>query len=390
MMKYFLYVISISVLFAQDVQISGNIQFTQTYGDKPVLNSNTQKDNPFAKLRSKLFIFSALSDNIDIDIELAFDDFAQNDRWIWLHGAAVNFHRLYDTDLLNIKIGKIPMNVGQFVNRVNEAENNLIGVPLIYHYRTLMDWEQVWDGNSQFYLRRYRDKSTAVVSYENFPTASPMAYEAVWDYGINIHGFDDYYEYSFMLSTGSLSNPKKNFTENLDDELQVSWRLGLLPTDWLNLGFSMAVNNFLSTNINQPQIHDRNHFHQELYAYDLSMEFQSLQIYAEYFDSFWDNVNIEKWYKASSGFAEIAWTLPSSTKWQLVARYDFMKFNQILVDFGTPAERKTWWDSDFSRIEAGVVYQMNRKLKMKAIYQHWDYDFYPTQGFTALQLLVLF
>lgn len=375
---------------SQDVQISGNVQITQTYGDKPTLNSNTQKDNPFARLRSKLFIFSALGEDIDIDVEVAFDDFAQNDRWIWLHGAAVNFHRILDTDLLNLKVGKIPMNVGQFVNRVNEAENNLIGVPLIYHYRTLMDWEQVWDGNSQAILRQYRDPSTAVVSYEHFPTASPMAYEAVWDYGINIHGFDGYYEYSLMLSTGSLSNPKKNFEEHLDDELQVSWRVGILPTDWLNVGFSMAVNNFLSTDINQPQIHVRDHFQQELFGYDLSVEFQGVQIFAEYFDSFWDNVNHEKWYKASSGFGEIAWTMPFDTRWQLVGRYDFMKFNTIVDNLGTPSEKTIWWDSDFTRIEAGLVFQMSRMLKMKAIYQQWDYDFYPTQGFSALQLLVLF
>jgi hypothetical protein len=389
-MKLLLLTLLVNIFCAQNVQLTGNVQITQTFGDKPTLNANTQKDNPFSRFRSKLFLFSALDDDIEIDIELAFDDFAQNDRWFWIHGASISFNRLFDSDLFNLKVGKIPLNVGAFINRVNEAENNLIGVPLVYHYRTLVDWEQVWDGNSQAVLRQYRDPSTAVVSYEHFPTASPIAYEAVWDYGINLNGFDSFYEYSFMLSTGSLSNPKKNFNEDLKDEIQFSSRVGLIPTHWANIGFSFARNNYLSTNINQPQVHDRDHFQQELYGVDLSLEFLGLQIFTEYFENYWENVNLEKWYKASTGFVEFAWTTTFSTKWQVVGRYDFMSFNKILVDKSSPQEREIWWDSDLNRTEFGLVYQHNRKLKIKTIYQQWNYEHYPTVAFSAIQLLVLF
>ena len=389
-MKILITVILVSIVTAQDIQLSGNIQFTHNVGDKTNLNSNTQGDNPFNRMRSKLFLFSEISDNIDIDIEIAFDDLAHADRWIWLHGASINIHHLFDSDLINFKIGKIPSNVGQFPNRANEAENNLIGLPLAYHYRTLVDWKQVWDGNSQIILRDKRDPTTAFISYDAFPTASPIAYEAVWDYGINLNGFHDFFEYSAMVSTGSLSNPKKNL-QDFSDEYQYSGRIGFLPTDWLNFGFSGARSKYLSTSINLPQEKIREDFNQYIYAADLSIELQDVQIFAEYFLNRWHNVNIEKEYKVKTGFVELAYTMPFDTKWQLVGRYDFMTFNKILVDRFAPSENPSaWWDSDFTRIEFGIVYQLNRKFKIKSVFQQWDYEHYPTQAFTSIQLLVLF
>lgn len=388
-MKILLVFLSISFVCTQDIQLSGNVQFTLNYGDKPDLNANTQGDNPFSRMRSKLFIFSQISDHIDIDVELAFDDQAQPDRWIWLHGASINIATLFNSDLINFKLGKIPSNVGQFPNRANEAENNLIGMPLAYHYRTLVDWKQVWDGNSQVILRDKRNPSTAFISYDAFPTASPIAYDAVWDYGINLNGFHDFFEYSAMISTGSLSNPKKN-SLNIQDEFQYSGRIGLIPTDWLVLGFSAARNKYISTNINMPQDKSRKDFNQYIYASDLSIELQDIQIFAEYFINRWHNVNIEKEYEAKTGFVELAYTLPFNTKWQLVGRYDFMNFNQIKIDAFSPDEKTTWWDSDFNRIEAGIVYQWSRKFKIKAVLQQWDYEFYPTQAFSSIQFLALF
>lgn len=374
-------------MLSQFVDISGNMSYTESFGDPVDLNSNTQKDNPFHRLRAKLFLFKAINDKIDIDIELAFDDFALEHRWFWLHGASVSFNELFDNSLFSIKLGKIPMNIGQFVNRVNEKENAVIGVPLAYHYRTLMDWSRVWDGNSQVILKRKRT-SEAFLSLDAFDSASPVAYEAIWDYGININGFNDYFEYSFMISNGSLSNPAKNY--HIKNDKQYSARIGFFPTDWLSFGASAATNKYLSSSENIFGSDDIEDFKQKLYGFDLSLQFMGFKLFTEYYDNTWDNINIEKEYKVSTGFAEIHYALPFQNHIEIVGRYDFMNFNKIKVLTEDASYKKDWWDSDLTRIEAGLKYQINLNLIMKVVYQQWDFEHYSTVGTSAAQLLINF
>ncbi|MCB0279763.1 MAG: hypothetical protein KDD94_09690, partial [Calditrichaeota bacterium] len=126
MKRILILIFSVFLSYSQQVQLSGNVQYTESFGDEVDHNDNTQGDNPFNRLRAKVFIFSPISEKIDLDIEVAFDDQAEPDRWIWLHGANVTFRDVMEDGGLNVRAGKIQMNIGQFVNRINEAENPLI------------------------------------------------------------------------------------------------------------------------------------------------------------------------------------------------------------------------------------------------------------------------
>ena len=114
MKKSLVCMLMIGFISAQSVELSGNIHYTEIIGDHLKLNSNTQEDNPFHKLRSRLFLFSQIDDNISVDVEVVFDDFAQQQRWIWLHGAFLTYKNVLKDNALNLKVGKIPLAVGRF------------------------------------------------------------------------------------------------------------------------------------------------------------------------------------------------------------------------------------------------------------------------------------
>jgi hypothetical protein len=385
MLKRSLLIFSLlSLIFSQNVEVSGNIQYTENFGDKIDHNTNTRGDNPFNRMRAKLFFFSVLTDKIEIDVETVFDDQADPTRWFWLHGASVKISEIFDNSYFNLKIGKIPMNIGNFINRVNEAENPVIGLPLMYHYRTNVDWYQAWDPNSQFVLRLKRDNE-AFLSRNDFPTASPTAYEAVWDIGVEIFGNIDNFFYSFAITNGSLSNPDKKAGEDKQFSARLSYRF----TDWLSLGISGARNRFLNNRENLLANQSLKDFYQHLYGVDLNLEWPTFKFFFEYFDSSWDANIPEKELTNTMFFGELNYLLPFSSNLELVGRYDQMNFNLITVN-DILGERKIWWDSDVKRYEFGLRYIFNRSLILKTVYQHWDFQFYSSVASSSLQILVKF
>ena len=155
------------------------------------------------------------------------------------------------------------------------------------------------------------------------------------------------------------------------------------------MGVSGAYNRYLSTSINIPEEQQRRDFYQTLMGADLSFEIMTLKLLAEYYESKWDNLNPEGFLKVKTYFTELAYTLPFAPSIDIVGRYDVMMFNQITVN-DISGSHLAKWDSDLTRIEGGVSYQINRNLKIKAVGQFWDFDLFPQCNFFALQTLVLF
>jgi len=364
------------------VQVSGNMMYTYTNGDDHSLNDNTNADNPFNTLRTKLFFFSALAENIETDVEIMYDSDAKAGRLFWLHGAQIKFFEVGNLPSLNIKVGRIPLNIGRFSSRVDETINGLIGVPVVYSYQTLVDWEQVWDPSSQKVLRKNRD-AQGKINKSWFPTASPIAYESCWNTGIEFFGFVGDFEYSVQFSNESITNPKK-FDKN---DLQLTGRLGYQFSEWLNLGISGARNRYLSTSINLVANQSIKDYYHTLYGMDGTIEFQVFKLFGEMYYSRWDsNLLNDERLEAYTGFFELNYLLPFTNDLEFVNRVDMMQFNKISLHNGS----RFWWDSNFIRIEAGFKYEVRKNVYIKGVYQHWEFDHYEPTGTFATQLIVSF
>lgn len=364
------------------VQVSGNVMYTYSNGKAQQLNDNTNSDNPFNTLRTKLFFFSEIDENIEIDVEIMYDGDANMDHMFWMHGASIKFLEVSGNSNFNIKLGRIPLNIGQFPKRVDETLNGLIGVPLVYSYQTLVDWEQVWDPSSQGILRKNRNEY-GIIDKKTFPTASPIAYESCWNTGLEFFGNLTDFEYSIQFSNESITNPKKFDS----DDLQISSRIGYSFSEWLNLGFSGAKNRYLSSDNNLIGNQSIKDYYHTIFGIDGTIELQTIKLFGELYKSTWDaNLFKDEKLETLTGFGEINYLPPFSNKFELVGRFDFMQFKKI--SFAN--DSKFWWDSNFIRYEAGFKYGINTSTIIKTVYQYWDFDQYTNSGLFSTQLIVAF
>lgn len=185
-------------------------------------NQNFRGDDPFNELRLRLFPRHWINDNLAFFGEFLFDIGAP----LRINGAYIINTNIADKPWLNLKIGMIPSPFGNYSQRSTYFNlNPLIGVPLMWHYKTALPSAQYPDATVLFEEMAIQKRGY-----------SPIGYDACWDIGIELFGSHGIWEYGLAITEGTLSSP----SAILNDGRQLVLRIGLNPSMGSRVGISLA------------------------------------------------------------------------------------------------------------------------------------------------------
>ncbi len=366
-----------------NVGVGGVIDVAHTEG-KSALNANTLGDNNFNNIRALINFQFHHKDKIRADVEVLFDD-AAKDR-VRLQGAFVTLFNM-PSEQVNFMVGKIPNLFGNFGKREFSDINPLIGQPLMRQYRTSLDWNNLWDNREQLILKSRRLENKGNLPFEVLRGATPTVYDARWDFGVELFGSASILEYQLGVTEGSISNPEAN--ENKGKQFLA--RIGLNPVAGIKIGFSGAINPYLSTADPQRLLESgkgKGQFKQKAFGADLEASYRYLIVFSEFVKSQWDATVDEG--KLSN------WSWYVDAKYKIVpqffvaGRLDMMNFSKILNPVNN---KKEGWDYNVKRYEAGLGFRITSAATLK-LTEQWT-QFEKSSGIkmvrlTAIQLSVPF
>ncbi len=355
---------------APAVGVGGVVDLAYTAGHRPGLNSNTLGDQNFNKIRAITNFQFQQGDRLRADIEVLYDDQAADK--IRLQGAFVTFFNLPD-ERLNLMVGKIPNLFGNFAKREFSDVNPLIGQPLMRQHRTALDWVRLWDNREQIILKQRRQQFQGQLPIDVYPGATPVVYDARWDFGAEFFGNFGDFEYQVGATDGSISNPEAGSS---NDGKQFLGRLAYTFGPGFKLGASGAINGYLS----RPKtLEDRQvvlesgkevgEYQQRAAGVDVEASYRYLIVFSEFVYSEWDAAVKEGKLSLWSAYVDAKYKLHPRV--YVAARYDVMKFGRIEnPDTG----QKETWDYDVQRIETGVGYRITRGATVKLVGQFTKFD----------------
>ena len=317
-------------------------------------NQNFRGDDPFNEIRLRLFPRHWVNDRIAFFGELLYD----NGTALRVNGAYVVINSLLEYQGVNLKAGLIPSPFGNYSLRSTYFNlNPLIGVPLMWHYKTPMP-TAMYPTNTG--LHEEKEKINA----EGY---APIGYDACWDTGVELFGDLGRLEYSLALTDGAMSSPRAGDNEGR----QLIARLGFNFTAGSRLGFSVARGpHFLpsaATN-DDKRVEDFQATVAGIYAQYIV---NHLQLYGELVRSTWEAPPAylaEGQAHANAGYLEGRYDF--LVRWYLAARLDFITYS--LIDNPAAGKDEPWGD-DLRRLETGLGYRLSREAIVKLVYQKNDY-----------------
>ena len=148
------------------------------------------------------------------------------------------------TKPLYVQAGRIPPVFGAFARREYGAGNPLIGLPLAYHYPTVVRPDVVPPSVDALMANRgegwwVRYPRGASEGRQGVPLTSARR----WDTGVQARWGDGPVDVAVSLTNGSLSKP---LTDDDNGGKQLAARLGLRPNAAISLGASVARGEFVS------------------------------------------------------------------------------------------------------------------------------------------------
>ncbi|MBX7151290.1 hypothetical protein K1X84_06585 [bacterium] len=362
------------------VGIGGVVDLSYSEGDKPGINNNTLGDNNFNKVRALTNFQFQHRDKLRADIEVLYDDASQDK--IRLQGAFVTIFNL-PNEKINLMIGKIPNLFGNFSKREFSDVNPLIGQPLMRQYRTTLDWERTWDNREQLILKKRRSEFKGQLPLNVLRGATPTVYDARWDFGIELFGNASIFDYQLGVTDGSISNPEAG-PEN--DGKQFLGRLGINPVTGLNIGFSAAMNPYLS----KPKtLEDKQRlleagkgageYKQRAFGADLEASYKYFVVFGEFVYSKWDAEVTEGELTNRSFYIDAKYKM--HPRFYIAGRYDRMDFSKI----ENPATgRKETWDYNVQRVEGGFGFRITTDATVKVVGQLTKFE--KGSGIKMIQL----
>jgi hypothetical protein len=266
---------------------------------------------------------------------------------------------------VNIHVGLVPPTFGAFPRRMYPSDNPLIGYPLGYQYLTTLrpdavpgDAEELLQKRSSGWLVRYRYGNP--VGTQGVPVVTAFR----WDTGVQVHAGTEMVRGTVAVTTGSLAHPLFHDDNN---GRQIVGRLEVRPVAGLIVGGSGARGPFVSEMAARGAVgdgHDRE-FTQTAWGADLEYSRGYYMLRYEGIFSAWEmplvrtphlklplralSTSIEGRYKFFPGF-------------YAAARFDHLGFSEMT---GSAVQGTVPWDSDVTRVEAGIGYSLQRNLLLK-------------------------
>lgn len=332
------------------LSISGQIDVAAAESDDLDVNTAFRGDSPFNPLRLRLFARKWVTDRIGVFSEFLYD----SGSGLRVNGAYAVINEIGGYDWLNGRFGLAPSPIGSFGLRSTYFNANpLIGVPLVWQYRTNLSNEGTSTGAGLTALGPTEGRGV------------PILYDSCWNIQWELLGEFGLFEYSIALTPGSLSNPAKS-----QDVAGQTWmaRLGATPTPGLRIGLSASEGPYLSAPMpdelgNLPYTTSPGSFDQKLVGIDVEYLRGPLAIFAEAHTSRWQSPLVQDELEASGGFVEVRYDVAPG--WYAAGRVGSIDFAEIDAGGGTLAP----WDQDVVRTEFAVGYRLSREVLIKANWQ---------------------
>lgn len=360
---------------ASQIEIAGQLDLVgMTRSDTLGLNKAFRGDNPFNPIRLRLYARHWVNDRIGIFTELLFD-FHADPR---VNGAYVVANELGGKPWLNARLGLAPNVIGSFGLRSTYFNTNpLVGVPLVWQYRTNLDPSGTATAASL----------AAVTREPGF--SLPILYDSCWNLQWELLGEVGNFEYSVAMTPGSPSNPIKSM-----DVEGSTWmaRAGFVPIPSLRMGLSGAYGPYLSkpepdAGGTLPYPEDPSDFKEKLVGIDLEYQGGPLVFTSEAYGVRYQAPQIEEELQVLGGYAELRYDfLPG---WYVAGRAGALFFGDLEVDAVTGARAD--WDHDTRRTELTLGYRFAREMLVKLDWQRTTVpDSNIEQNLVALQLSSVF
>lgn len=360
---------------AAQTRISGQVDLTAvTRDDDLSVNTAFRGDNPFSAYRARLFAQHWVSDRVGVFTELLFD----RNSGPRLNGAYVVVNDLAGRSWLSARAGLAPSLIGSFGLRSTYFNSNpLVGVPLVWQYRTTLDGSGLMTADDLIQRRQRNSKSL------------PMLYDACWNLQWELMGQAGMFEYSAGITSGAMSNPIRALDA---DGVQLLGRVGIEPRTGIRLGVSGGFGPYIggggdgTTGSTFPG--GAEDYDQRLVGFDLELSRGRLQLISEGYRSSWEAPLVSEDLTATGGYVEARYDfLP---RWTGAARAGYLGFNDITPS--GPGAIPTGWDDDVARYETALTYRWSREVHLRVDWQHNDFvtGSDPSVNLVAFQLRAVF
>lgn len=357
--------------------------------------------------------FSVLGQVVD-EIGLRDREFGPTDRHILRpYALYVRVQPMADRPFF-VQAGRIPPVFGSFARQEYGAANPLIGLPLGYHYPTVVRADVAPTSVDDLAANRGEGW------YVRYPRASfdgaqgvPLLSARRWDTGVQVRVGDGKLEAAAALTNGTLAKP---LTVDDNGGKQVSARLGYRPSAAVSLGVSVAQGEFVGDDARAalaPAQEDRR-YRQRAFGVDGEASRGYVLLRGELIVSQWATpfVSGEPEQQLDAWAAWLEGRVKVSPRWTVAARGEHLSFSALRLapaprdgapgdgtgggtaydpyapGPGTGSGLAPSWDAPVTRVEIGASYLLRRNVKVKAA---WQYNWrgggrVRRDGLAALQL----
>lgn len=284
---------------------------------------------------------------------------------------------------LHVQAGRIPPVFGAFVRQEYGTANPLIGLPLAYHYPTIVRPDVLPPGVGELMANR---GSGWLVRYPRDAAGGgqqgvPLVSARRWDTGVQVRWAGGPIEIGAAVTNGTLSDP---LTRDDNGGKQVSARIGWQPVPAFALGGSIARGAFGSDRARDPLGGRDVRQRQDTWGIDGEYSRGYVLVRGEVIASRWDqpfaNGEPPRRLGALAGWLETRVKL--APRWSVAVRGDRLTFSRLDVpgmgdyagvdgeSYAASSADGPGWDAPVTRVEAGASYLVRRNVRVKASYQY--------------------
>lgn len=359
---YFPIYIAISFALGQEVvipdhwTISADLSLTYVSNDDYIkgYNDSFKDHNPFHPFNLRVISEMKFTDWFKMNEEILADSGYQR---VDLLGVWATLSYPGDVNV-NLSIGNLATPFGTWMERSFPMQNPLIGIPLIYSYKTRAVSEGVPTADQLLNENEaYRQYWLATI------------YSSCWDTGVELHGGFGNFDYAIMVTRGAPSDPVMNFEGDTNGGKGVVGRVGWRPVPEINLGLSYARAPYLDSEYVESSIptgKNVDDYVQEAEGVDFSYSQGHFDFVSEFVINHWEDPNIPEPLYNTSYYLEGKYRfLP---KMYYALRAEQMFFSKIQDSAGDSVS----WDYPVNRIETGVGYYFTRDILGKLVYQYTE------------------
>lgn len=373
---------------ASRLNFSGSTDIRYSDGGRSVtpLNFNNQDDaggvSTFTALRMHLFLDAALSNRTSVFVKLG--------------GGALDVQRL-QLDALTIttqlgdgwpalEVGRFLSPFGRFSQRFLGPDNPLIGEPLLYTYPTSLSTSQLPRNTADLLSQRGRGNRSQFLGYGAGVRGQAVQSNQWYLNGLKLRGDNGRLSYALAVTNDviSASDPF-----DLQDDKAITAHVGYKPDIAWQIGVSASRGAYLNRRVRDNivgvpiQLDD---FTQQTLGVDLDYASGPFQLFAELVHNRWNTPFVGENLETEGFFIEPRYKVAPGVT--LVARFDALWFNDIASGAVVVP-----WEFDVTRLELGIVYNIERDLLAKMSYQFNDTEALggdPDDNVLQLQMVGVF